>query len=229
MRLLVIEDNRDIVKNICDYFDSANFQVDCAYDGLSGLHLAATESFDAIVLDLALPGMDGIKLCQHLRADGNVTTPIIMLTARQSVEERVLGLKVGADDYLIKPFSLDELEARIHALIRGRGEYTDAKLLVVGDLRFDLTNFQVSRGAHTITLTPVQMKILEKLMRNAPNVVTKSEMEYHVWRDTPPDSDSLRAHMHSLRNAIDKPYDLKMLMTVHGIGYRLMAPSENEA
>lgn len=225
MRLLVIEDNQDIVKNICDYFDQAKYQVDCAYDGLTGLHLACTENFDVIILDLALPGMDGIKLCQHLRNEGKITTPIIMLTARQSVEERVLGLKAGADDYLIKPFSLAELEARIHALIRGRGEYTENKVLSVGDLNFDLSNFQVNRAGDTIVLTPVLLKILEKLMRDSPNVVTKSELEYHVWRDSPPDSDSLRAHMHTLRNAIDKPYEKKMLMTVHGIGYRLVDPA----
>lgn len=225
MRLLVIEDNRDIVRNICDYFEPSNYQVDCAYDGLTGLHLACTEPFDAIILDLALPGMDGIKLCQHLRNEGKINTPIIMLTARQSIEERVLGLKVGADDYLVKPFALDELEARIHALIRGRGEYTENKVLTVGELQFDLSNFQVQRGNDVIVLTPVLLKILEKLMRDSPNVVTKSELEYHVWGDSPPDSDSLRAHMHSLRNAIDKPYEKKMLTTVHGIGYRLVNPA----
>lgn len=228
MRLLIIEDSKEIVNNLYDYFDEENYQLDCAYDGLSGLHLASTQPYDAIILDISLPVIDGVSLCRRLREEAKITTPIIMLTARQTVEDRVLGLAVGADDYLVKPFSLQELEARIKAQTRRTQQYSGGSVLEVGDLKFNLATMEVTREDKAITLTPLLLKILEKLMRSSPNVVTRGELEYHLWGDNPPDSDALRAHLHSLRAAIDKPFDQPMLMTLHGIGYRLVpAPCSN--
>ena len=222
MRLLIIEDSKELVKNLYDYFDEESYQLDCAYDGLSGLHLACTQSYDVIILDISLPVIDGVTLCRRLREEANITTPIIMLTARQTVEDRVLGLAVGADDYLVKPFSLQELEARIKAQARRTQKYSNSNELTVGDLSFNLATMEVARDNKPITLTPLLLKILEKLMRSSPNVVTRGELEYHLWGDSPPDSDALRAHLHSLRAAIDKPFDHPMLLTLHGIGYRLV-------
>ncbi len=222
MRLLIIEDSKEIVENLYDYFDENIYELDCARDGLGGLHLACTQTYDVIILDLSLPVIDGITLCRRLREEGNNTTPIIMLTARQTIEDRVLGLSSGADDYLVKPFSLKELEARIQALSRRSNIYSEKKILVVDDLQFNLDTMEVTRAGTKIVLTPILLKLLEKLMRSSPNVVTKSELEYYLWKDSPPNSDSLRAHLHTLRTAIDKPFSTPLLMTLHGIGYRLM-------
>ncbi|GAB1270298.1 response regulator transcription factor [Aurantivibrio infirmus] len=222
MRLLIIEDSKEIVENLYDYFDENIYELDCARDGLGGLHLACTQTYDVIILDLSLPVIDGITLCRRLREEGNNTTPIIMLTARQTIEDRVLGLSSGADDYLVKPFSLKELEARIQALSRRSNIYSEKKILVVDDLQFNLDTMEVTRAGIKIVLTPILLKLLEKLMRSSPNVVTKSELEYYLWKDSPPNSDSLRAHLHTLRTAIDKPFSTPLLMTLHGIGYRLL-------
>ncbi len=225
MRLLIIEDSEDLVKNIYDYFDNDQYQLDSALDGLTGLHLAATQTYDAIVLDLSLPSVDGLTICQRLREDAKITTPIIMVTARHTVEDRVLGLQKGADDYLIKPFSLQELEARLQAIVRRTQQYSHSDVLIIGDLEFDRGKMQVTRAEKLVPLSPLLLKMLEKLMSTYPNLVTRAELEHHLWGDMPPNSDALRAHIHGLRSAIDKPFDSAMLQTVHGIGYRLSTDS----
>jgi DNA-binding response OmpR family regulator len=224
MRILLIEDSEDIVSNICAYFDENSYQLDFAYDGLTGLHLASVNTYDIIILDLSLPSIDGLSLCQRLRGDGMITTPIIMLTARHTVDDKVLDLQVGADDYLVKPFSLRELEARIQALFRRQQHYQVDGVMTCADLTLNIRTLEVIRAGKTLSLSPVLIRILEKLISSSPGVVTKSELEYHIWGDTPPESDALRAHIHALRTAIDKPFDQAMLITVHGIGYRLVAP-----
>lgn len=224
IRVLIIEDNAEIVANMTEYLGEEQYNLDCAYDGAMGLHLATTNTYDVILLDLNLPGIDGITLCRRLREDSRITTPIIMLTARHTVDEKVLGLQTGADDYLVKPFSLSELEARIIAIMRREKKYRSGDLLQVGNLTFDLQSLQVTRNGEVINLSAVPLKILEKLMRSYPNVVTKAELGYVVWGDNPPDSDSLRTHIHSLRSAIDKPFEKQLLVTIHGIGYRLVMP-----
>lgn len=226
MRVLIIEDNADIVANLTEYLGEDKYDLDCAYDGLTGLHLATTIIYDVIILDLNLPGIDGVTLCRRLREDGQITTPIIMLTARHTVDDKILGLHAGADDYLVKPFSLGELEARIQAIVRREQKYRSSDSLSVGDLTFNLQRLEVKRDGKIIILSSVLLKILEKLMRSSPNVVTKAELEYAVWKDNPPDSDSLRTHIHSLRATIDKPFERPLLSTIHGIGYRLMVPNE---
>ncbi|HCS27446.1 MAG TPA: DNA-binding response regulator [Spongiibacteraceae bacterium] len=221
LRILLIEDSQDIVRNICDYFDQARFQLDFAYDGLSGLHLASTGHYDVIILDILLPAIDGVSLCKRLRADGDIRTPIIMLTARHTVDDRVTGLAAGADDYLVKPFSLKELEARILALFR-RSQYNSSEQhLTIDDLHYDLGTLEVTRSGQKLTLTPVALKLLKALMSRSPHVVTRVELEHAVWGDSPPESDALRAHMHSLRGIIDKPFPKPLIVTVHGIGYRI--------
>lgn len=220
-RILVIEDNQDIVKNLYDYFDDGQYLLDSALDGLTGLHLATTNPYSVILLDLSLPGIDGITLCKRLREDGKITTPIIMLTAREKTEEKIKGLEAGADDYLIKPFSLGELKARIEAVVRRSRDYSNPVELKVGSLIFDVSTMEVTKDEQAIDLTPVLLKILEKLMSDSPKVVSKGELEFLLWGDTPPASDALRSHIHALRSAIDKPFGTSTLQTVHGIGYRI--------
>jgi DNA-binding response OmpR family regulator len=225
MRLLLVEDNRDILANLADYLTLKGHEVDCAQDGLTGLHLAATHPYDLIVLDVMLPGMDGYSLCQRLRESERITTPVIMLTARDALDDRLQGFRTGADDYLTKPFALSELAARIDAIVR-RSRGTGRRELVVADLHYDLDTLEVRRGGQPVRIGPIGLKLLAVLMQKSPAVVRREELESSLWGEHPPDSDSLRSHVHSLRQIVDKPFPIKLLQTVHGIGYRL-APSDD--
>ena len=223
MRVLIIEDNPDIAANLGDYLEDHGHTVDFAGDGITGLHLAVVNEFDAIVLDLALPGMDGLDVCRKLRAEAGKETPVLMLTARDRLEDKLAGFETGADDYLVKPFELQEVEARLKVL-GGRGRRKNRRELKVGDLKFNLDTLNVSRGGTEIYLNPIGLKLLHCLMDASPNVVSRAELEMEVWGEEMPDSDSLRVHIQSLRSAIDKPFGSNMIQTRHGIGYRLVEP-----
>ena len=225
MRILVIEDQPEILQNIADYLELQGYLVDCAYDGLGGLHLAITQPFDLIILDLMLPGMDGITLCQKLRQDARVSTPVIMLTARDSVDDKLTGFRAGADDYLVKPFSLPELHARVEAVLR-RGKAGMQNMLTVGDLTYDMNSLEVTRQGVLLKLSPIGLKLLEKLMKSSPHVVKRDALEELLWGEHLPGSDSLRSHIHTLRQTIDKPFSSPLLHTVHGIGYCLKAADD---
>ncbi|WP_263260792.1 response regulator transcription factor [Pseudomonas sp. RIT-PI-S] len=222
MRILVVEDNRDILANLADYLGLKGYTVDCAQDGLTGLHLAATEHYDLIVLDVMLPGIDGFTLCKRLREDARRDTPIVMLTARDQLEDRLQGFRQGADDYLIKPFALSELSARIDA-ITSRAQGGFRRTLQVADLKYDLDTLEVTRAGQLLKLNPVGLKLLAILMKKSPHVLRREVLEEALWGEDSPDSDSLRSHVHQLRQAIDKPYARALLHTVRGVGYRLTA------
>ncbi len=222
MRLLVVEDNRDILTNIIDYLELKGYTVDCARDGLTGLHLATQHSFDLIVLDIMLPALDGLELCQRLRNEARSEVPILMLTARDQLDDRLKGLAAGADDYLVKPFALAELAARIEAILR-RSQGRRQRVLQVADLVYDLDSLEIRRGDTLLKVGPVGLKLLTLLMQRSPGVVKRSELEAAVWGEHCPDSDSLRSHIHQLRQALDKPFKTPLIQTVHGIGYRLAA------
>ena len=219
MRILVIEDNRDILTNVLDYLELKGFSVDCAQDGLSGLHLASTEHYDLIVLDIMLPGIDGYQVCKRLREDGQNEVPILMLTARDALDDRLKGLNSGADDYLLKPFALSELVARIDAILR-RSQGSRKHQLQVADLIYDLDTLVVSRSGRILKLNPIGLKLLRLLMLKSPAVVRREVLEAELWGDDCPDSDSLRSHIHQLRQVIDKTFTTKLLHTQHGIGYQ---------
>ena len=221
MKILVVEDNKDIAENIADYLEPLGHTLDFASDGLSGLHLAVTEKFDVIVLDLMLPGMDGITLCKKLRSEGNVSTPVLMLTARDQLDDKLEGFRAGTDDYLVKPFSVKELEVRLQALVNRSSSHTSERVLKIADLEYNLDTLETSRNKHKLELNPIQRRLLELLMLNSHKVVQREELERHIWGDIMPDNDVLRTHIYGLRNIIDKPFDTKLLHTVHGAGYRL--------
>jgi len=223
MRVLIIEDNPDIAANLGDYLEDHGHTVDFAGDGVTGLHLAVVNEFDAIVLDLALPGMDGLDVCRKLRTEAGKDTPVLMLTARDRLEDKLAGFETGADDYLVKPFELQEVEARLKVLA-GRGRRRNSRELKVGDLNYNLDTLNVSRGNEDIYLNPIGLKLLHCLMEASPNVVSRAELEMEVWGEEMPDSDSLRVDIHSLRSAIDKPFGSNLIQTRHGIGYRLVEP-----
>ncbi|MEY1661289.1 response regulator transcription factor [Isoalcanivorax beigongshangi] len=228
MRILVIEDNRDILANILDYLQIKGFVVDCAQDGVSGLHLAVSQDYDLIVLDLMLPGIEGYEVCRRLRQDAGKTVPIIMLTARDGLDDRIKGLNVGADDYLVKPFALSELVARIQAVLR-RSQGNPSRKLQVADLEYDLDTLAVSRAGKPLKLNPVGLRLLQALMQRSPAVVRRETLEELLWGDNLPSSDSLRSHVHQLRQVIDKPFDSNLLHTVHGIGFQLVADDDELA
>ena len=224
LRILIVEDNPDLAANLVDYLDAKGHLTDATGDGISGLHLATRNSYDVIILDLVLPGLDGVSLCRRLREEVGKLTPIIMLTARDSLEDKITGLEAGADDYVVKPFVLRELAARIKALARRSQAASPRQKLQIGDLLFDTATFQIVRAGKVLELSPIPLRLLETLMRASPRVLERGELERAVWGDTPPDSDSLRAHLHVLRNAIDKPFDKPLIHTLRGIGWQIKDP-----
>jgi len=220
IRVLIVEDNRGICENIATYLERHSYIVDFAYDGLSAMHLVLTNPYDVIVLDLMLPGMDGLSFCQKLRADAKVETPVLMLTARDTLDDKLKGFKAGADDYLVKPFALQELHARLQALYK-RGHRNTDNLLTVGDLTMNRSTLQVHRAGRRVDLNPTGMKLLQRLMEEAPSVVARDDLETLLWADERPDGDALRSHLYKLRQAIDRPFDSPLIHTVHRIGYRI--------
>ena len=220
MNILLIEDNRDLSTNMFDYFETKGHTMDLAEDGITGLHLSATNPYDVLILDWMLPGMDGLTLCRRIREAGK-QTPVLMLTARDSLNDKIEGLEAGADDYVVKPFALREVEARLHALVR-RAQVKEGQVeLQVGDLTFNPGRLRVMRGTRDINLPPIPMKFLELLMRQSPRVISREEVERYIWGDTPPDSDALRAHLHILRNAIDGRSERQLIKTHRGMGYQI--------
>jgi DNA-binding response OmpR family regulator len=221
MRILVVEDHRDIAENIGDYLTPKGHEIDFAADGVTGLHLAVTNHYDVIVLDLMLPGIDGLSLCRKLREVAKRDTPVLMLTARDQLDDKVEGFRAGADDYLVKPFALKELEIRLEALRRRSTSALTARVLTVGDLEFDPDTQIVKRAGKRLDLNPSLRRLLALLMANTHRVVRRDELEAALWGDDRPDADVLRAHIYALRALIDKPFERKLLHTVHGTGYRL--------
>jgi len=228
MRILVIEDNPDIVANLYGFLEPKGHVLDSAANGYGGLALAAQNEYDVVVLDVMLPGLNGLELCQKLRGELRKSTPVLMLTARDTLQDKVAGFDSGADDYLVKPFSLVELEVRLKALARrASGGHTGSTLLTVGDLTFDTDTYEVRRAGRTLALTRTGYTILKLLMKESPKVVSRAAVEQAVWGEDLPDSDSLRVHIHALRQAIDKPYPFAMLRTIAGIGYKLIDHDED--
>lgn len=219
--LLLIEDDQKIAEAIGDFLECRGYSVDFAADGVSGLHLAVVNSYDAIVLDLRIPGIDGLSVCRKLRGDAKNSTPILMLTGRSTLEDKLMGLEAGADDYLVKPFEVRELEARLRTLIRRDRRLVSTETLTVGDLVFDTATLRLTRAGHEITVSPVGLRILGILMRESPRVVGRRDIEREIWGDALPDSDTLRSHIYNLRRVIDKPFERPLLHTIHSAGYRL--------
>jgi len=219
--VLLIEDNRAIAEMVGEYLERRGYSVDYSQDGVTGLHLAISNSYDVVVLDLMLPGMDGIEVCRKLRQEAKKSTPVLMLTARDTLEDKVSGLDAGADDYLVKPFEVKELEARVRALIRRDRRLVSQEILQVGDLMLDTSTLRVTRNGKDLAVSPIGLKLLQILMREAPRVVSRRDIEREIWGDMLPDSDTLRSHLYNLRKVIDKPFQRSLLHTVHSAGYRL--------
>jgi len=221
MKILVIEDDADIASNIGQYFEDKGHQLDFAYNGTHGLAMALAERFDLIILDLMLPGKDGITLCREFRQQTLHDTPILMLTARDTLDDKISGFEAGSDDYLVKPFSLRELEARVLALARRNQGSKNSTVIKIDNLELNQHTMQVSRASQPIKLKPKAFRILTYLMQHAGRVISRQELIDHIWSADPPEGDPLRVHIHSLRQEIDKPFDKELIHTVHGVGYRI--------
>ncbi len=225
-RLLIVEDDRDLARNLIDYLELQGYLPDYAPDGHAALRLLAEHSYDLLVFDLMLPGIDGIGLCKRVRQEMCKSVPIVMLTAKDDIDTKINAFDIGADDYVIKPVALRELEARIRALIRRAGQETENTVLSIGDLRFDTGTMKIERAGQSIVLPPVPMRILGLLMRHSPNVVHRQAIHREIWGDEPGDNHAMIVHMHALRNAIDKPFDRQLIHTVRGFGYRIATDHE---
>jgi DNA-binding response OmpR family regulator len=224
MRILVVEDNRHLNNSLKLSLVDDGYAVDSAYDGEEGEELASLTPYDAIILDIMLPKKDGLEVCRSLRLK-RVNTPIIMLTARDTVEDRILGLDSGADDYLIKPFAINELRARLRSLLR-RDAQDKSALLAIDDLVLDPASHRVSRAAKPITLTTKEFALLEYFMRNPNRLITREMAESHIWSyDFEGTSNVVDVYMRRLRLKIDDPFENKLFETVRGAGYRLARPN----
>lgn len=219
--VLVVEDDRTLAERIGRHLHDAGYMVDFAADGKSGLHLATAGSHDAIVLGQALPGMDGTTLCRKLRHQLRKATPVLMLTRRATLDDKLQGFAAGADDFLVRPVDMRELLARLAALIRRDRRHVARELLQVADLVMDTAHLRVTRAGRELKVSPTGLKLLHILMRESPRVVSRRDIEREIWGDRLPDSDTLLSHLYALRKVIDRPFARPLLHTIHSAGYRL--------
>jgi len=218
INVLLVEDNLDLSTSISDYLELENIQCDFAYNGLSGLQLVKQQSYDVILLDINLPRMDGLEVCQQLRLAG-IDIPILMLTARDTLEDKLAGFRVGTDDYLVKPFAMEELVVRIRVLANRKSG--QIQKLQVADLIMDFQRHEVKRAQQSISITPIGWILLDALMRTSPAILTRAQLQQAVWSDEPPDSNSLKVHLFKLRQQVDKPFKTNLIHTIAGLGYTL--------
>ena len=224
MRILVAEDEQDLNRLICRTLERAGYGVDACGDGEAALAYLDGADYDCIVLDIMIPGMDGLRLCRELRSRGN-TTPIIILSAKDSTDDRIMGLSEGADDYIVKPFSLAELLLRIQAVLR-RSSTPEEKVLQVGNLRLELDSKRVFRGDTELKLNPTAFRILAFLMQKSPEVVSREEIEDEIWGFQRVAGDNLRAHIYQIRKIVDKPFEEPLIETRHGFGWAVRAKED---
>ncbi len=220
LQILLVEDQSSIASNIADYMESKGHVLDFATQGKQGLSLALSTYYDLIILDVNLPLMDGLAVCEQVREKADRHIPILMLTARDSIEDKLSGFSVGADDYLTKPFSLQELEVRCLALSR-RHLLQTKDVLTLGAIEIDRKRKQVKRDQQPIDLHAMGYRLLLVLAEAYPQVVSRSELSAKLWGDEPTESDALRSHIYQVRSVLDKPFDKPMLKTVHGVGFTL--------
>ena len=220
LQILLVEDQASIASNIADYMEEKGHVLDFATQGEQGLSLALSNFYDLIILDINLPLMDGLTVCQQLREKADRHIPILMLTARDSIDDKIAGFNVGSDDYLTKPFSLQELEVRCLALSR-RHLLQTKDVLTLGPLELDRKRKVITREGKTLDLHTMGYKLLTVLAEAYPQVVSRSELSAKLWGDEPTESDALRSHIYQLRAVLDKPFSKPLLKTVHGVGFKL--------
>ena len=225
MRILVVEDNKRLSDSLRRTLEDDGYAIDAAYDGLDGEEMALMGTYDVIILDIMLPEKDGLTVCRDIR-NKRINTPVLMLTARDALGDRVSGLDSGADDYLVKPFEVDELRARIRALLR-RESSSKSALLQVGDLTLDPATHAVERAGKPVNLTAKEFSLLEYFMRHPNYIISREKAESHLWSyEHLVTSNVVDVYVRRLRRKIDDPYQTKLFETIRGAGYRLREPEE---
>lgn len=220
IQILIVEDNQQVMETMLDYLEMGDFEVDCAYDGQAAIELCRCNSYEVIVMDIMMPKLDGLQAMQIMRQELQLSTPTLFLTAKDSLQDKKLAFNSGGDDYLIKPFSMEELALRLIALSK-RGGRRDMSSLVVGELRFDTLSNEITWGGNSIKLAPKQRAILKCLMQKHPQLVSRQTLVQQVWGEDEPRSDALRSHIYALRQTLNNGQQ-SMLQTMHGQGYRLL-------
>jgi len=227
LNILLIEDNQTIALQLCEFLEGHKWSVDYADNGNFGKKLALQHDYDVIILDLNLPDVDGLEVCRDIKQNAETTPPVLMLTARDSFEDKAKGFGEGADDYVTKPFEFRELALRCQALAR-RQQLHRNHTVTIGELFIDEKQHLASRQGQPLKLTNIGFSILLILAREYPQAVSRSSLMRKIWGDEPPDSDALRSHIYSLRNALDKPFNFPMLTTITNVGFRLENSDEGQ-
>lgn len=226
--MLIVEDHAALATNLLEFFDDSRYVLDFAPDGLTALHLAATNEYDVIVLDVMLPGVPGFEVCRRIRNDLHCSTPIIMMTSKDQLQDKEQGFTVGADDYLVKPFNLRELQLRVDALYRRKAGYSRTAEIGIPGIHFNPGTFMVrTDGGEQLELSGIAARIFEELIKAYPGFLSYAEIQDRVWGDREVDMNTLRTHVYSLRKLLQDTFRYPMIKTMHGRGYRLLASDAN--
>ncbi len=222
--ILLVEDHRQLAQTIVEFLEETGALVDYAGDGNLARTLLSEHHYDLVLLDIMLPGEDGYAVCEHLRQELALDTPVVFLTARDQLDDKLEGFARGGDDYLTKPFALPELKARVEALVRRDRREVAEHVMRVGDLEVDVARLRATRAGEPLKLSPTAFRILRILVRESPRVVSREQLEQELWGELVPDSDALRSHLYNLRKAVDKPFASAMLTTLPGVGFSIQEP-----
>ena len=226
LSILLVEDHRELAQSIVEYLEQQGASADYAGDASLARELLREHHYDLLLLDVMLPGEDGYSLCNYLRKELTLDTPVIFLTARDHLDDKLEGFSKGGDDYIVKPFALPELAARAQALVRRERREVAPHMLQVGDLTLDPARQEVRREGQILKLSPTAFRILRILMRETPKIVSREQLEQELWGDLVPDSDALRSHLYNLRKVIDKPFEVQLLETQPGVGFSIREPNQ---
>ena len=224
LSVLLVEDHRQLAQTVVEFLEQEGALVDYASDTTLARTLVQEHHYDILVLDVMLPGEDGYSFCQYLRKELALDTPVIFMTSRDQLDDKLEGFARGGDDYIVKPFALPELVARVQALVRRERREVAPNLLTVADLQLDPARQEVRREGQILKLSPTAFRILRILMRESPKVVSREQLEHELWGDLVPDSDALRSHLYNLRKAVDKPFEHALLETLPGVGFSIRPP-----
>lgn len=224
LSVLLVEDHRQLAQTVVEFLEQEGALVDYASDTTLARTLVQEHHYDILVLDVMLPGEDGYSFCQYLRKELALDTPVIFMTARDQLDDKLEGFARGGDDYIVKPFALPELVARVQALVRRERREVAPNMLTVADLQLDPARQEVRREGQILKLSPTAFRILRILMRESPKVVSREQLEHELWGDLVPDSDALRSHLYNLRKAVDKPFENALLETLPGVGFSIRPP-----